>query len=427
MDKMYYKSIDETVYHTITSSGLNVYIVKKEGFASKSAYFATKFGSFNTGDTLYSDNKETKVIGGLAHFLEHRVFDYKKGNVIDLYYKLGADVNAYTSYDRTVYYFSTIDNFDECLELLLDFPTSFTMTSEAVENEKDIIVNELLMYKDDPNDKIFKALMNALYKEHPIRYDVGGEPEEVRTTTRELLEQVHSTFYNPKNMYLVIVGDIDVDKTMEIVNNKKFNENRSNYKRNKINEEVDVVKDKVVVTADVNNKKLLLGYKLLPLIESSEFEKTKTFVCLDLLTSILFSSSTDFYKRMIDEKYVSSLAVDMLQYDGIFCLIVEADILKEASLIVDEINKRLIDALSILNEEKLNSIKKKEISNIIKGSDSCDSLARRFMTYILDDMNYFEMIDLIKSIDLKDIENAYNSYYKNLKYSYALLKGENDD
>ena len=196
MNKTYFSSIDETVYHTILENGLNVYIIKKEGFITKTAYFATRFGSFNTGDRVIYNDKEMTLLGGLAHFLEHRVFDYKDGNVMDLYYKLGADVNAYTSYDRTVYYFSTIDNYQECLRLLLDFPTSFTMSEEAVENEKDIIVSELLMYKDDPNDKHYKSLMNALYKEHPLKFDVGGEPREVKETTRELLEAVHNVFYN---------------------------------------------------------------------------------------------------------------------------------------------------------------------------------------------------------------------------------------
>ena len=110
MNKKYYKSIDETLYHEILDNGLDVYIIKKEGFANKCAYFASKFGSFNTGDTLVYNGVETKIIGGLAHFLEHRVFDYKKGNVIDLYYKLGADCNAFTTYDRTVYYFNCNDN-----------------------------------------------------------------------------------------------------------------------------------------------------------------------------------------------------------------------------------------------------------------------------------------------------------------------------
>ena len=426
MNKMYYESINETVYHKICDNGLNVYIIKKEGFTTKSAYFATKFGSFNTGDTIKVNGDTSQLIGGLAHFLEHRVFDYKDGNIIDLYYKLGADVNAYTSYDRTVYYFSTTENFDKCLELLLDFPTSFTMTEQAVENEKDIIVNELLMYKDDPNDKLFKKLMDSMYKSHPIKYDVGGEPEEVRATTYNLLKAVHSTFYNPKNMYLVIVGDVDIDSTMKIVNDKKFAENYYRFSKKTLNEDLSVNEVSSCVEADVNNQKLLIGYKFKPIDNLSEQEKSRIFFSFDLLTSMLFSSSSEFYKKMIEEKYISFLSVDVLEYEGVFTLLVETDLLQDSESVFEQINNQLKQALDLLTQEKLNNIKKKEVASVIKGSDSCAGLAKNFMTYILDDMNYCTLIDIIKSISLSDIEKVYNEYFVGSKYSYCLLKGQSN-
>ena len=427
MDKTYYKSINETVHHTILENGLNVYIIKKEGYASKAAYFATKFGSFNTGDTVCLNDKEYKLIGGLAHFLEHRVFDYKDGNIIDLYYKLGADVNAYTSYDRTVYYFSTTNNFDECLKLLLDFPTSFTMSEEAVENEKDIIVNELLMYKDDPNDKLFKGLMANIYKNHPIRYDVGGEPSEVRETTRELLEIVHSTFYNPKNMYLVIVGDVDIEQIMKIIKQKEFKTSASHRIKNVMNEDLNVNRKYSEVYGDVNNEKLILGFKFKPLDCLNEQEKSKIFLSFDLLTSILFYPSSEFYKKMIEEKYVSFISVDVMEYEGMFMMLIETDILKSQQEIIDKIKEQLDNALNILTEEKLNNIKKKEIASVIKGSDSCMRLAKNFMTFVLDDMNYCTLIDLVKSMDIKDIEKAYKEYYLGSEYSCCVLRGKKDD
>ena len=427
MNKTYYENINETVYHTICENGLNVYMIPKKGFSVKSAYFATKFGSFNTGDTLINEDEKIVIPGGVAHFLEHRVFDYKKGNIMDLYYKLGADVNAYTSYDRTVYYFSTNDNFKECLELLLDFPTSFTMTSEAVENEKDIIVNELLMYKDDPNDKLFKGLMNILYKEHPVKYDVGGEPNEVRETTRKILEMAHTTYYNPKNMCLVVVGDIDIDEVINLVRNKKFNNKQTSFIRKEIKEDLSIVKDNVDIVAQVNNKKLLLGYKFKPLDNLDEQDKSKIFLSFDLLTSILFSKSSEFYKELIENKYVSFLANDILEYENMFTVLIEADILKDENEVIEKIEEQMNKAMEILNQEKLDSIKKKEIASVIKGSDSVPALAKNFMTYILDNMNYCTLIDLIKSIDIQDIKMAYDQYYLGSERAYAILRGNSDD
>lgn len=427
MNKKYYKSIDETLYHEVLDNGLNVYIIKKEGFSNKCAYFATKFGSFNTGDVLYENDKEIKIIGGLAHFLEHRVFDYKKGNVIDMYYKLGADCNAFTSYDRTVYYFSCSDKFNECLELLLDFPTSFTMSKEAVENEKDIIVSELLMYKDDPDDKLFKGLMSCLYKDHPITLDVGGEVSEVRETTYDLLKLVHSSFYSPSNMVLVICGDVDVDETLNIVKSKEFNINELNIKEKKYDTSLDIISDKKIIEDDVNNEKLLLGYKLKPLDDLDSSSRLKTFVSMDLLSSILFSSSSEFYNELINEKYVSSLGVDILDYKGSLTFILEADLLKKENIIIDKINKRLNDTLNVIDEEKLANIKKKEISSIISGSDSVTRVAKNYITYILDDNDFFTLLDVLKEITLEDLKYVYNNYLKNSKYAYSLLRGKKND
>ena len=427
MNKKYYESIDETLYQETLDNGLSVYIIKKEGFSNKCAYFATKFGSFNTGDILIDNGSETPVIGGVAHFLEHRVFDYKKGNVIDLYYKLGADCNAFTSYDRTVYYFSCNDKFEECLELLLDYPTSFTMTKEAVEGEKDIIVNELLMYQDDPDDKLFKGLMSCLYKDHPITLDVGGEVREVRETTYDLLKLVHTTFYTPSNMVLVICGDIDIDKTMNTIRNKEFINSNIEVKKKEYDVSLDIIKESAIINEDVNNEKLLLGYKLKPLDDLDSETRLRTFIALDLLSSILFSSSSDLYNELINNKYISSLGVDILDYEVSLTFILEADLLKDEKSVIEKINNTIDNTLNIINEEKLNSIKKKEISSIISGSDSVNKIAKNYITYILDNNDYFTLLELLKEVTLADLENAYNNYLKNSKYAYSLLRGKDND
>jgi len=427
MNKKYYKSIDETLYHEILDNGLNVYIIKKDGFSNKCAYFATKFGSFNTGDILVQDDRKTTILGGVAHFLEHRVFDYKKGNVIDLYYKLGADCNAFTSYDRTVYYFSCNDKFEECLELLLDYPTSFTMSKEAVEGEKDIIISELLMYKDDPDDKLFKGLMSCLYKDHPITLDVGGEVSEVKETSYDLLKLVHSKFYTPSNMVLVICGDVDIDKTLEIVKNKEFVNSDIKIKKREYDDSLDIVKESIVINDDVNNEKLLLGYKLKHLDDLDSESRLKTFISLDLLSSILFSSSSNLYNELINEKYISSLGVDILDYEGSLTFILEADLLEDASEVIRKINNTIETALDIIDEDKLNSIKKKEISSIISGSDSVNRIAKNYITYVLDGNDYFTLLDLLKEVTLEDLKEVYNTYLKDAKYAYSLLRGKKDD
>ena len=169
---------------------------------------------------------------------------------------------------------------------------------------EDIIVSELLMYKDDPDDKLFKGLMSALYKDHPLTLDVGGEVREVRETTYDLLKLVHTTFYTPSNMVLVICGDVDIDKTMNTIRNKEFINSNIEVKKKEYDVSLDIIKESVIINEDVNNEKLLLGYKLKPLDDLDSETRLRTFIALDLLSSILFSSSSDLYNELINNKYI---------------------------------------------------------------------------------------------------------------------------
>lgn len=426
MDKWVYSSIDEKVYHKVLPNGLNVYLIKKEGYKEKCAFFGTRFGSFQTGDYLINDKGEKHlVVGGIAHFLEHRLFDYYKGNVMDLYDELGAYTNAFTSYNKTVYYFSTLDNFEECLNLLLDFPSVFEMSEEAVNKEKDIIVQELMMYKDMPDQKIFDKTMNNLYFEHPIKFDVGGEPSEVRETTRDLLKLCHQTFYSPSNMNLVVVGDIDVDKTMELIENnqkdKTFDTSKHEVKR--LNEDyTKIVKEEEIACENINNSKLMIAYKIKPFGEN----RIKEQLCLEFISSLLFSSSTDFYDILIKEELANNIEGEVLSYKDVTSLIFACDV-NDENKVKQMVKDRVSNALSLFNEKDLDNIKKSEVSFIIRSCNSCVNLAKYFAMYLFEDANYLDLLEVIKNITVDDLVKVYNEYLKDALYTVCILKGENDD
>lgn len=425
MDKWVYSSIDEEVYHKVLPNGLNVYLIKKAGYKEKCAFFGTRFGSFQTGDYLIDDKGEKHlVVGGIAHFLEHRLFDYYKGNVMDLYDELGAYTNAFTSYNKTVYYFSTLDNFEECLNLLLDFPSVFEMSEEAVNKEKDIIVQELLMYKDMPDQKIFDKTMNNLYFEHPIRFDVGGEPSEVRETTRDLLKLCHQTFYSPSNMNLVVVGDIDIDKTMELIENNQKGKtfDTSEHEEKVMNEDYSKVKkEEETFSENINNSKLMIAYKIKPFGEN----RVKEQLCLEFISSLLFSSSTDFYDTLIKEELANNVEGEVLSYKDVTSLIFACDV-NDEDKVKQMVKDRVNNAISLFNEKDLDNIKKSEVSFIIRSCNSCVNLAKYFAMYLFEDANYLDLVDVIKSITVEDLVNVYNEYLKDALYTVCVLKGEND-
>lgn len=426
MDKWLYSSVDEEVYHKTLSNGLNVYLIKKPGYKEKCAFFGTRFGSFQTDDYLIdSAGNKHLVLGGIAHFLEHRLFDYYKGNVMDLYDELGAYTNAFTSYNKTVYYFSTIDNFEECLNLLLDFPSVFEMSEEAVNKEKDIIVQELLMYKDMPDQMLFNKTMNNLYFKHPIRYDVGGEPNEVRETTRDLLKLCHQTFYAPNNMNLVVAGDIDIDKTIELIDNNQKDKlfETSKHEEKVIDEDYGkAVKEMEEIEGNVNKDKLMIAYKLKPFEENRQ----KDQLCLEFISTLLFSSSTDFYEYLVKEGLAVGIESEFICYRDVSTLIFSCDV-SDKDKAINLVRERIKNAVDLFKDEELENVKKSEISFIIRSCNSCVNLAKYFSLYLFEDANYLDLVEIIKSITVDDLVRVYNKYLKDAVYSICLLKGDSND
>ena len=207
---------NEPLYHQTTANGLPVYIMRKPGYQKKYAVFATNYGSLDS-EFEVDGRGAVRVPAGIAHFLEHKLFEEEESHVFERFAQFRASVNAYTGYNITAYLFSTIEYFDEALTELLRFVQNPYLTEENVEKERGIIEQELRMYDDNPGRRIYRNLLNALYHKHPIRLDVGGTVESIQEITVEQLLDCYRLFYQPENMALVVVGDLDPQRVMELV------------------------------------------------------------------------------------------------------------------------------------------------------------------------------------------------------------------
>ncbi len=428
MKMTYYNRVDETLYHDTLDNGLDVYIIVKRGYKEKCAYFGTKFGSLQTGDILVDEHgNKHPVLGGIAHFLEHRLFDNKRGNVMDLYDNMGASCNAFTSFNKTVYYFSSINNFDEGLNLLLDYPSEFEMSEEAVEGEKDIIIQEVKMYKDMPDRVLFFEGLRSLYNEHPITSEIGGEIEEVSATTRQLLGLCHSTFYDPSNMTLVVVGDVDVRETLELI---KKNQAGKNFKASEhivkeINESIEVAREFHEIKMNSNIDKVFIGYKMEPLDNLDTFSQNKVVSSLDIIGNILFSKSGEYYEDLVKEGLISNIESETLALPKMNAFFVSAESTK-----VDELAFRIKEivasSLDTLTEERLQSNKKAMLSSLLYDCNSCSKLGYNFVNNILEDFNYFEMEEVIRTINLEYLKMVCKHYLLNAKVSVTVMKNKDD-
>ena len=209
-----YPRLGEQLDKRVLSNGLTVAVVKRDGFRRKLAYFVTDFGSIHTDFEL--DGREIHAPAGVAHFLEHKMFDLPDGRDVSAELAaLGAGTNAFTSYDMTAYYISCTENFERCLKLLLEFVSTPYFTEESVAKEMGIIDQEIGMNEDAPDSMLFDAMMRAMYKEHLIRVPILGTSESIREITPEILHDCHRAFYTPGNMILCVVGDVDAEAVEE--------------------------------------------------------------------------------------------------------------------------------------------------------------------------------------------------------------------
>ena len=216
MEKQYVPQLDETLYKAVLPNGLTVMVVPRPGFTKKLAYFITDFGSIHTKFTL--DGRDIAVPDGIAHFLEHKMFDLPGRDVTAEFAALGARPNAFTSYDVTAYYFSCTENFDPCLKLLLEFVSTPYFTEESVAKEQGIIGQEIGMHEDNPDSRSFEILMEGMYENHPIRVPILGTKETLARITPQDLYDCHKAFYRPGNMILCVIGDVDPEGVCRIAN-----------------------------------------------------------------------------------------------------------------------------------------------------------------------------------------------------------------
>ena len=202
--------VGDKYYEVEHSSGLKIFIYPKENNNSTYAVFGTKYGSVDVNFKT-SDEKETNTVpAGIAHYLEHKLFESEDGDAFTRYAKTGASANAYTSFDKTCYLFSCTENVYESLEILLDFVQTPYFTEQTVQKEQGIIGQEIRMYDDDPQWRVMFNLLRAMYHNHPVRVDIAGTVESIAEITPELLYKCYHTFYNLNNMVLCVAGNVDL-------------------------------------------------------------------------------------------------------------------------------------------------------------------------------------------------------------------------
>ena len=402
MRKFEYPGLGETVCRCVLPNGLTIMVAPRPGFTKKLAYFVTDFGSIHTEFTL--DGEEYRVPAGIAHYLEHKMFDLPGRDVSAEFAARGASVNAFTSYDVTAYYFSCTEHFEENLKLLLEFVSTPYFTDESVEKERGIIDQEIGMNVDNPDSQIFEKLMPALFENHPVRVPILGTCETIREITPENLYLCHRAFYNPANMTLCVVGDVDPEEVARIAEEILPREKTSvGQKKMEWPETMDRPYETVTDRMEVAMPMFHLGFRC----ESAPNgpESIRQEVVGDLAAEALFGESSRLYLELYEDGLIdSSFGGGFECLDGCSMLLCGGDS-DEPDTVCDAI---LAEAERIAREgvaeEDFLRMKRSALGRRIRELDSFDSTCFRLCAYHMSGVDYFCFPEVYRQVEAWEIQ-----------------------
>ena len=302
MEKKLYERIGEEVFHTTLPNGLPVYIVPKKGFLRKYALFATRYGGMDM--RFEKDGQWLDTPAGIAHYLEHKMFDTEDGNALQELAKNGAEPNAFTSNAITCYYFDATDKFYESLEILLSFVSIPYFTDESVQKEQGIIGQEIGMIEDNPEWQVYKQLMQALYHTSPARTPVAGSVESISHITAQTLYDCHKAFYTPANMCLVVVGDVKPERIIAAANQILPAKSGPLIRRDYgAEEELTAAEHFVSAAMEVSMPTFLVGFKCPP--QHGGEEQHRFTAIGELACDVLMGESSPLYARLYAEGLIN--------------------------------------------------------------------------------------------------------------------------
>ncbi len=407
MKKQIFEStLGESYVKAVHSSGLTVYIMEKPQYTSAYAVFGTKYGSI---DTKFSKNggETVEVPEGIAHFLEHKLFESEDGDAFTKYAETGAYANAFTSFDRTCYLFSCSGRFYDNLAILLNFVQSPYFTEQTVQKEQGIIGQEIKMYDDSPAWRVmFNMLMN-MYHNHPVKIDIAGTVDSIAKINADLLYKCYETFYNPSNMFICIAGNVDTDKVLKQIENGIINHAPVEIERGEFDEGENIVNSYVEQKLAVAMPMFCFGYK--QNIKTPD-RSLKTKACMQLLLDLICGDASPLYERLVKEELINDeFETEYFNGHGYASLIFEgesANPQRVAELIKQEVDRIKSDGI---DKKLFSAVKCSMYGDAIRRFNNVEGIAMQLVDCAMCDYDLFEEIRLLKTVTADDV-------FRRLKY-----------
>lgn len=417
-------ALGEKYYEIDHKSGLRIYVMPKEGYSSAYAVFGTKYGSIDTKFKRSDSDEWTVVPEGIAHFLEHKLFESEELDAFARYAKTGASANAYTSFDKTCYLFQCSDNFEASLEILLDFVTHPYFTKETVEKEQGIIGQEITMYYDVAGWMSTFNLLRCLYKNHPVRIDIAGTVESIAEITDKLLYSCYNTFYNLHNMCLAVVGNVTPEQVLSVCDKMLKDAEPLSIERSFEDEPREIVNDYCEYNLAMSVPVFSFGYKEECKNLTQDIRK---IIEVTILLEILAGDTSELYNTMFEKglintsfskEYFIGYGYEAITFDG------ES---KNPAEVAAEIKKAVARMKKYgISDEQFENARRSLYGREIMEYNDIDAIANSIIGAHFNGYSVFDAMDIFKTVTKVDIENRLANMMQEEYSALSVVKNKDE-
>lgn len=427
MKKLVYDSIKETVYTHTLPNGLHVFLLPKAAVAKTYGIFMTNYGSIDRTFIPIGENQEMTVPDGIAHFLEHKLFEKEDRDVFNDFLSQGASPNAYTSFTKTAYLFSTTKMAETNVETLLDFVQEPYFSDESVEKEKGIIEQEIKMYDDQPDWQGFMGTIRNMFQHHPVNIDIAGTVASIQKITKEDLYTCYNTFYHPANMVLFVTGNFNVESMMQTIEQNQANKtfpSLTKIERNLPEEPAHVKVKESVIHLPVSIPKVTIGIK-----ESNKRLNKDEYIKAELLQGMLldylFSASGSFYEQLYDEQLIDDSFEYSTTVEESFSFSLISSNTHKPEQFANRVKQLLLSTKVIeLKESTLQTMKKKKIGQILRSMNSLERIANQFINYQFVGIDLFTLISTVQSLSVEEVNEFLRHWIEEERLTVCKIEKE---
>ena len=414
--------LKESYVSFVHSSGLRVFVYPKK-LTSIYALFAVQYGSLDERFCL--DGKEVALPLGIAHFLEHKLFESENGSdAFSAFSALGADANAYTSYNRTAYLFSCTENFEAALGELLSFVTHPSFREESVKREASIIAEEIRMYHDQPWERVYENMLRALYRHHPVRHGICGTVASVKSITPKDLYCAYEAFYRPSNMALIVCGDVDADTVEGIVEEALSQKEASTTRLTRVlsPDAERVARAYTEARMQVSKPIFSIGIKDACLLENPH-ERLLRELSMSLLNEILFSQSGEFYNGLLERGLLTpafTVGYSASQSFAFDCLSGESENPEAVLEALKEYVGKTCD--TGLDPETVERCRRTLYADEVRAYDSTEEIANRLLSFAFDGTEMLSVAGLLLTITKESLEELLRSFFFEDRFALSVIR-----